>query len=279
MATGGGIMAIVDYQALQDRIHRNLADPDLRDGAREVYTSTLRKIGVAQDVAANLADRMIEELEQPGRSLREAESSIYSLFSSTMMRNKYVGTASISDAFADSQDRRSRAFSSQLGLWLDEMPAGSTVVNLSTDHEPLALTSRANLQISDSRDPDAISGQFSMAVLNNVLHHASPERAAEILSTLSPKVTDRLVVIENTSYGETATDIARDTELQFMNEYLFQRLMLDPATHDVAIPANYGTAEEWSERIETLGWRLQERDSFPGDPHHTILVFEKDAPG
>lgn len=264
------------HQALQTRILRNLSDSDFREGTLAVYTSTLAKVGVEQGFASLLAERIVKELEKPGRNLREAERSIYEIFSTTMAHNKHVGTASISQAFADSQYRRSRAFSSQVGLWLNEMPPGSTVVNLSTDHEPLLLRGDGNVEVSDTSDPDAISGQFSGAVLNNVLHHASPQRAAEILSTLSQKVTDRLFVIENTSYGDSDARIARDAELQFMNEYLFQRLMLDPESHDVSIPANYRTAEQWSSQIEELGWRLQKRDSFPGDPHHTVLVFDKD---
>lgn len=263
---------------MQDRILGILSDAGIRQEVRADYVRTFQMLGLAEAQAALVSDDILEKLSRADVALSDTEREVFAGFRDTQTRSKYIGQTNIAEAFDDALKRRARAFSGQIMVQIDDLDAGGTVANVSTHHEPLVQRGD-KFAITETDDPDDLGGSFHAAVLNNVLHHETPERAAEILSGLSGKVTDRLVVVENTTLGATEDEQARDTALQFMHEYLFHRLLQDPAAHDTALPGNYDTAEGWAERIEALGWRLTHRDSFALEPHHTVLVFEKDAPG
>lgn len=267
-------MQAQDHTELLESIREVLADRTVRGSVLADYTRTLQQLGVKSDAAEALAGEIITRLEGSGPDLRSTEAEIHALFSSTPAANLYVKSGTITDTFADALQRRTRAFSGQIMNQMEDLEGG-TIAHVSPHHEKLSGANQ-DFSVTEIEDPDGLSGSFSAVVLNNVLHHEGPERAAEILQTLTPKVSNRLVIVENTTIGQGPKEQHADRAVQFMHEYLFHRLLQDPATHDTPLPGNYDTAEGWQERIENLGWRLSSRDHHFMDPHHTVLVFEKD---
>ncbi|MBK6897286.1 MAG: hypothetical protein IPH06_11905 [Alphaproteobacteria bacterium] len=263
-----------DHSVLLERIKEVLANETIRQVVAEDYTRFFQQLGVAPFMASALANDTLLCLERPGWDLRRTEHEIYRNLRAMPAETKYIGAATVGDSFADMLQRRAKAFSGQIMVRMMDMKGGS-VANISPHHERL-VSNRNDLKVTESENTDGLSGSFSAAVLNNVLHHEAPERADEILRSVSSKVTDRLVVLENTTVGKTPDEQAQDRAVQFMHEYLFHRLLQDPATHDTPLPGNYDTAEGWTQRIEEAGWRLNYRESHFMEPHHTVLVFEKD---
>ncbi len=267
-------MQAQDHSELLGSIRTVLADQAVRGSVQSDYIRTLQQLGVKSDAAEALAGEIITRLEGSGPDLRSTEADIHALFSSTPAANIYVKSGTITDTFGDALQRRTRAFSGQIMNSMAGMQGG-TIANISPHHEKLTAGIHS-FEVTETDDADKLSGTFSAVVLNNVLHHEGPERAQEILQSLSHKVANRLVVVENTTIGQGPQEHAIDRAVQFMHEYLFHRLLQDTATRDTPLPGNYDTAEGWQSRIENLGWRLTSRDHHFMDPHHTVLVFEKD---
>lgn len=262
-----------DHSELLDRIRAVLSNDALRASVCADYTRTLQQLGIGSSQASELAEEVITRLEGSISDLRGTEAEIYTLFSSTPAANNYIKSGTITDTFADALQRRARAFSGQIMNQMANMK-GATIANVSPHHEKLSSGTHG-FAVTETDDVDHLSGTFSAVVLNNVLHHEGPERAEEILRSLGPKAGNRLVVVENTTIGQGPQEQTTDRAVQFMHEYLFHRLLQDPATHDTPLPGTYDTAEAWQARIENLGWRLSSRDHHFMDPHHTVMVFDK----
>ncbi len=263
-----------DHSALLERISRILQDVGIRDAVHADYARTIAQLGVEEKQASFLAEDTLRRLETSGWDIRKTEADLFETFGIISARNKYIGATTLTGSFDNALQRRARAFSGQIMLQMADLQGG-TVANISPHHEKLDAKGKG-IAVTEADDPDQLAGRFSVAVLNNVLHHESPERAEEILRSVSSRAEQRLVVLENTTVGKTPAEQETDRAVQFMHEYLFHRLLQDPATHDTPLPGNYDTAEGWTERIENHGWRLSLRDTLPLEPHHTVLVFEKD---
>ncbi|MBK9585184.1 MAG: hypothetical protein KA099_08395 [Alphaproteobacteria bacterium] len=267
-------MQLQDHGALLERITGLLQDAVVREAVHADYTRTIEQLGVEGAQARFLAENTLRRLETSGWDIRRTEADIFENFGIISARNKYIGATTLVGSFDNALQRRAKAFSGQIMMQMMDLKGG-TIANISPHHEKLEA-SKSSFQITEADEAEQLSGSFSVAVLNNVLHHEAPERADEILRSVSLKTDKRLVVLENTTVGRTPAEQEQDRAVQFMHEYLFHRLLQDPATHDTPLPGNYDTAEGWAERIENHGWRLSLRDSLPMEPHHTVLVFEKD---
>ena len=267
-----------DYQAIHDRIRGNLSSPEMRAAVRDDYAVTLKRFGMSLEDSTALADEIVCALEDGDTPLREIEHEVYEQFKAAPASSHFRRDSNLAETFSEALERRAGAFSGQVLLQLGDLPQETTsVLNVSRHNEPLKQD-KTRFHVIEAEDTAGVIEPFNVAVLNNVLHHETPERANDIIWDVTEKGSTRLVIVENTTVGSTPEDVAFDREMQFMHEYLFHRLLQDPASHDTELPGNYDTAEGWKERIEALGWDMSFRDSFPMDPHHTVMVFDREMP-
>lgn len=256
-----------------ETVRQYLSDPAIRQGVAEAYARTFRSAGVAQDQTLPLAERVIDVLEREPADRAQAE--IYALFAQTPAKTRFTGETNLAASFPSFLDLRAKAFSSQIMYMLQDLPEESLIANISPHHEPLRQRV-PKYTIVEAEDAQGLSGSFQVAVLNNILHHEAPERAQALLNTVSESGVPRLVVIENATQGQSEREIEQDRAVQYVHEYLFHRLLPGPRSDAAPLPGNYDTADGWRAKIEQMGWRQSQRDSFIMEPHHTVMVFERE---
>lgn len=256
-----------------ETVRQYLSDPAVRQGVAEAYARTFRSAGVAQNQTLALAEQVIGILRN--ETTEQAQTDLEALFEQTPANTRHTGETTLNKTFPSFLNLRAKAFSSQVMFLLQDLPEQSLIANVSPHHD--ALSQRApKFKIVEVEDAQGLSGSFQVAVLNNVLHHEDPEEAQALLHSVSESGIPRLVVIENATLGRNVAEIERDRAVQYVHEYLFHRLLQGPRGAATPLPGNYDTADGWRAKIEQMGWRQSQRDSFIMEPHHTVMVFERE---
>ncbi|MCL4679488.1 MAG: hypothetical protein KJ017_12935 [Alphaproteobacteria bacterium] len=256
-----------------EQIRQSLSDPAVRRGVVEAYARTFRSAGVAQGQTLALAEQVIGILERA--PTEQAQAEIYELFARTPAKTRFTAQTTLNETFPSFLSLRAKAFSSQVMFILQDLPEESLIANVSPHHDPLSQRV-PKFKIVEVEDAQGLRGPFQVAVLNNVLHHEAPEEAQALLDAVKESDVERLIVIENATLGRNAAEIERDRAVQYVHEYLFHRLLQGPRGAATPLPGNYDTADGWRAKLEQMGWRQSQRDSFIMEPHHTVMVFERE---
>lgn len=254
-------------------VRQSLSDPAVRRGVAEAYARTFRSAGVAHDRALPLAEQVIGILEQTPTD--QAQAEVQALFARTPAKTRFTAQTTLNETFPSFLSLRAKAFSSQVMFILQDLPPECMIANVSPHHD--ALSQRVpKFTIVEVEDAQGLRGPFQVAVLNNVLHHEHPEQAQALLDAVKESEVERLVVIENATLGRTEREIEQDRAVQYAHEYLFHKLLQGPSGAATPLPGNYDTAEGWRSKIEEMGWRQSLLDRFIMEPHHTVMVFERE---
>ena len=100
-------------------------------------------------------------------------------------------------------------------------------------------------------------GTFETGYANSVLHHdIDPNKAIEEISRV---VSKRFILIEDTLQGETEEEKALHAKKLFIDDYIYNRLLVDG---DIPVPAQYRTSAQWVELFSALGWKLPQSDEL-----------------
>ncbi len=261
-------------QELDLRIQECLGDTEILPRILEYYTTTLRSFGLSEQTSIVMAAHVIERMSEQNISLEQREREIFGIFLQTRgSRARFNGN--LIEVFDDALMRRSVAFSRLVRLEVSDMPE-TGVLNLYSTDESL-LRPLDGFDVINTRSRDGIKGDFSVVVLNNCLHHESPENVGTLLKQATERAGSRLIILENRTLGATKREQEIDRNLQFMHEYLFHRLLQDPDRHNVGLPENYNTQQGWQKEVEPYGWRMaEERPTFTFDQHHVLMVFNRE---
>lgn len=256
-----------------EKVRQILANPAVRQGAAEAFGRTFHSAGVAYPQSQILAEQVLDTLLSRGPD--EAQEFLGQVFRETPAKTRYAGETNLRSAFEAFMGMRSKAFSSQIMYVLSDMPDGIRVANISAHHEPLQQR-QERFNVLEAENVSGLRGAFEVAVLNNILHHETPEEAESLLKAISASDARRLVIVENMTVGEDDVQRKLDRDVQFVHEYLFHRLLPGSKGAHTPLPGNYDSADGWRQKIEKMGWQESLRDSFIMEPHHTVLVFERE---